>query len=64
MVQLMIYFLYTRDGRLRLKPALVQDTAYIVEKTYQLAPYVGAFWAQIESEGPHMCSIQCTVGGD
>ena len=31
----------TRDRQLRLKPALVQDTDYMVEKTYQLAPCVG-----------------------
>ena len=33
----------TRERRLRLKPALVQDTDYMVEKTDQLAPYVAAF---------------------
>ena len=37
----------TRDRQLRLKPALVQDTDYMVEKTYQLAPYVGAFGAYL-----------------
>ena len=27
------------------KPALVQDTNYMVEKTYHIAPYLGAFGA-------------------
>ena len=31
----------TRDRQLRLKPVLVQDTDYMVEKADQLAPYVG-----------------------
>ena len=30
------------------KPALRQDTRYMVEKTYyDLAPYLGAFWAYL-----------------
>ena len=37
----------TRDGGLHLKPALVQDTDYMVEKTSQLAPYVGPFEAYL-----------------
>ena len=37
----------TRDRRLRPKPALVQDTDYMVEKTYQLAPYLGAIEAYL-----------------
>ena len=35
----------TRDWRLRLKPAIVQDTDYKIEKTYHTAPYLGAFGA-------------------
>ena len=35
----------TRDRRLRLEPALVQDTDYMVDKTYQLAPYLDVFRA-------------------
>ena len=31
----------TRDRRLRLKPPLVQDTDYMVEKTDQIAPCLG-----------------------
>ena len=31
----------TRDRRLRLKPTLVQDTDYMVEKTYHIAPIFG-----------------------
>ena len=27
------------------KPALTQDTEYMVEKTYNIAPYLGAFGA-------------------
>ena len=39
-----LHFLYikTRDRRLRLKPVLVQDTDYMVEKTDQSAPYLWA----------------------
>ena len=37
----------TREKRLRLKPALVQDTDYVVEKTYHLAQYFGAFGAYL-----------------
>ena len=40
------YTFNTGDRRLRLKPALVQDTDYMVEKTYSFAPYlepVGAY---------------------
>ena len=37
----------TRDRRLRLKPALVQDTDYMVEKTYHLAPYLAIFGAYL-----------------
>ena len=29
------------------KPTLVKDTNYMVEKTYHIAPYLGAF-------GPHL----------
>ena len=29
------------------KPALVQDTNYMVEKTYNIAPYLGAFGAYL-----------------
>ena len=30
------------------KPALRQDTSYMVEKTdYDIAPYLGAFWAYL-----------------
>ena len=30
------------------KPALRQDTGYMVEKTYpDIAPYLGAFWAYL-----------------
>ena len=36
--------LYTRDRRLRLKPTLVQDTDYMVEKTYQLALLALIYW--------------------
>ena len=38
-----IAFKTTRDRRLRLQPALAQDTDYMVEKTYQLAPYVSTW---------------------
>ena len=34
------------DGSAR-KPALVQDTNYMVEKTYQIAQYLGAFGAYL-----------------
>ena len=35
------------DGSAR-KPALIQDTGYMVEKTYfDIAPYVGAFGAYL-----------------
>ena len=33
----------TRDTRLGLKPALVQDTDYMFEKTYHIAPLFGRF---------------------
>ena len=29
------------------KPALRQDTGYMVEKTYNIAPYLGAFRAYV-----------------
>ena len=29
------------------KPALRQDTGYMVEKTYHIAPYLGAFGAYL-----------------
>ena len=34
------------------KPALVQDTNYMVEKTYHIAPYLGAFGAYLMPQGP------------
>ena len=35
------------------KPALRQDTGYMVEKTYHdIAPYLGAFWAYLMPQGP------------
>ena len=38
----------TRDRRLRLKPALIQDADYMVEKTYHIAPaYLGIFNASV-----------------
>ena len=37
--------------RLRLKPAIVQDTDTL-EKTYQLAPYLGAFGAHLMPQYP------------
>ena len=30
-----------------MKPALVQDTDYILEKTYHLAPYLGLLYASV-----------------
>ena len=41
------YMLPTRDRRLRLKTALVQDTDYIAKKIDQLAPYLGVFGAYL-----------------
>ena len=35
-----------------LKPVLVQDTGYMVEKTYQLARYLGTFGAYLMPQGP------------
>ena len=32
------------------KPALIQDTEYMVEKTYHIAPYLGAFWAYLMTQ--------------
>ena len=40
----------TRDRRLCLKPMLARNKDYMVEKTYQLAPYVGAFGAYLEPQ--------------
>ena len=40
------------DRRLRLKPALVQDTDYMVEKIYLIAPYLGAFGAFLMPQCP------------
>ena len=34
------------------KPAFVQDTEYMVEKTYHIAPYLGAFGAYMMPEWP------------
>ena len=42
----------TRDRRLCLKPALVQDTDFMVEKTYHIAPYLGAFGAYLMPQWP------------
>ena len=42
----------TFSRRLCLKPAHVQDTEYMVEKTYQLTPYVAAFGAYLEPQWP------------
>ena len=39
------------DGSAR-KPALKQDTDYIVEKTYHIAPYLGAFGAYLMPQWP------------
>ena len=44
----LLYIHPTSDGRHRLKPALLWDTDYMVEKTYQLAPYVGTFGALLK----------------
>ena len=38
------------------KPALIQDTDYMVEKTYHLAPYLSSFRTYLIP--------QCTVGQD
>ena len=35
------YINNTRDGRFCMKPALIQDTDFMIEKTYHLAPYLG-----------------------
>ena len=42
----------TRDRRHRLKPALVQNTDYMVEKTFHLALYLGAFGAHLIPQWP------------
>ena len=34
------------------KSALVQDTNYVVEKTYHIAPYLGAFGPYLMPKGP------------
>ena len=34
------------------KPALIRDTNYMVEKTYHMAPYLGAFGAYLMPQGP------------
>ena len=47
MVHKSIKMYITRDRRLSLKPALVQDTDYMVEKNYQLAPYVATLGAYL-----------------
>ena len=39
------------DGSAR-KPALVQDTNYMVEKAYHIAPYLVAFGAYLMPQGP------------
>ena len=46
--------LLTRDRRLRLMPALVQDIDYIVERTYHLAPYLGPFWGLPNALATHI----------
>ena len=33
------------------KPALRQDTKYMVEETYHIAPYLGALWAYLMPQG-------------
>ena len=38
------------DGSAR-KPALVKDTGYMVEKTYHITPYLGAFGAYLMPYG-------------
>ena len=42
----------TRDRRLRLKPALVQDTDYMVEKTYHI-------WGLFNASVTHICFKRC-----
>ena len=46
-----VQHLYTWDGRLRLKPVLVQDADYIVEETYHLSPYLGCWKNETISGG-------------
>ena len=42
----------TRERWLQLESALVQDTDYMVEKTYHLAPYLGPIGAYLKSQWP------------
>ena len=54
-----IYCLFlsiTRDRRLRLKPALLRDTDYVVLKTHQLTPYLDPFGAYLMPRLPIYCS--------
>ena len=49
------------DGSAR-KPALIQDTGYIVEKTYpDIAPYLGVFGAYLIQKLLLECSSQLTL---
>ena len=45
----------TRDSRSidgsASKPMLVQDVNYVVEKTYHISPYLGAFGAFLMTQG-------------
>ena len=49
----------TRDKRLCLKPALVKDTDYTVEKTYLIAPYWGTFGAYLMPRSLPQCLFRC-----
>ena len=46
-----LIYIFTRDRPLNLEPALVQDADYTVEKTGQLALYLGLFIASVTHKG-------------
>ena len=49
----------TTDRQLRLKPALVQDIHYMIEKTYHIAPLFGRFLGLVNASVTHIWFKRC-----